>query len=131
VAPTQVGGAPTASGVGDESFSAKDCPQLAARGFGAAYRYGRRRAIRCGRADRGSRCTSRVEPHFAADLGRTFTTAASLRGVIVQACPQVETPLQPINQGHRYDDDKPMTHKERMAYYAELGCVDVRSRWNG
>ena len=45
--------------------------------------------------------------------------------VIVKACPQVETPLQPTNQGHRYDDDKPMTHEERMAYYAELGCVDV------
>jgi len=45
--------------------------------------------------------------------------------VIVKACPQVETPPQPINQGHRYDDDKPMTHQERMAYYAELGCVDV------
>jgi hypothetical protein len=45
--------------------------------------------------------------------------------VIVKACPQVETPLEPTNQGHRYDDDKPMTHQERMAYYAELGCVDV------
>jgi hypothetical protein len=45
--------------------------------------------------------------------------------VIVKACPQVEMPLQPINQGHSYDDDKPMTHQERMDYYAEIGCVDV------
>ena len=45
--------------------------------------------------------------------------------VIVKACPQVETPLEPINQGHRYDDDKPMTREERMAYYAQLGCIDV------
>ena len=45
--------------------------------------------------------------------------------VIVKACPQVETPLEPINQGHSYDSDRPITLDERKAYYAKLGCIDV------
>jgi hypothetical protein len=45
--------------------------------------------------------------------------------VIVKACPQVETPFEPINQGHSYDDDKSMSLTERKAYYAKLGCIDV------
>jgi hypothetical protein len=45
--------------------------------------------------------------------------------VIVKACPQVETPLEPINQGHSYDSDRSITLDERKAYYAKLGCIDV------
>ena len=45
--------------------------------------------------------------------------------VIVKACPQVETSLEPINQGHSYDSDRPVTLDERKAYYAKLGCIDV------
>jgi hypothetical protein len=45
--------------------------------------------------------------------------------VIVKACPVVETPLEPSNQGHSYDADRPPTLDERKAYYAKLGCIDV------
>jgi hypothetical protein len=45
--------------------------------------------------------------------------------IIVKACPQVETPLEPTNQGHSSEDDKPPTLEERKAYYARLGCIDV------
>jgi hypothetical protein len=45
--------------------------------------------------------------------------------IIVKACPRVETPLVPINQGKSYDDEKPMTMEQRKAELAALGCIDV------
>jgi hypothetical protein len=45
--------------------------------------------------------------------------------IIVKACPQVETPLQPINQGKSYDKETPMTLDERKASLAAHGCIDV------
>jgi hypothetical protein len=45
--------------------------------------------------------------------------------IIVKACHQAETPLQPINQGKSYDDEKPMSLEERKAAILALGCIDV------
>ena len=45
--------------------------------------------------------------------------------IIIKACPSAETPLEPTNQDHSYDDDKPKTLEERKAYSATLGCLDV------
>ena|SRR5688572_25784187 len=45
--------------------------------------------------------------------------------IIVKACPAAETPLQPINQGKFYDQEKSLTPAERKAMLAELGCIDV------
>lgn len=45
--------------------------------------------------------------------------------LIVKACRAVETPLEPINQGKVYDDDKPMTLEERKAVLTAMGCIDV------
>jgi len=45
--------------------------------------------------------------------------------IIVKACPVTETPLEPVNQGKVYDEEKPKTLGERKAALTELGCVDV------
>jgi hypothetical protein len=45
--------------------------------------------------------------------------------IIVKACPVAEAPLEPINQGKSYDDEKPMTLEERKASFAAQGCIDV------
>lgn len=45
--------------------------------------------------------------------------------LIVKACRAVETPLQPINQGKIYDNEKPMTADERKAAILAAGCIDV------
>jgi hypothetical protein len=45
--------------------------------------------------------------------------------IIVKACPQGETPLEPINQGKSYDDETPMTLEERKASWVAQGCIDV------
>lgn len=45
--------------------------------------------------------------------------------LIVKACRAVETPLEPINQGKSYDDEKPMTLEERKAALIATGCIDV------
>jgi hypothetical protein len=45
--------------------------------------------------------------------------------LIVKACRGVETPLEPINQGKRYDDEKPLTLDERKALLIATGCIDV------
>jgi hypothetical protein len=31
----------------------------------------------------------------------------------------------PLNQGHSYDNDRPITLDQRKSYYAKLGCIDV------
>lgn len=45
--------------------------------------------------------------------------------IIVKACPQAETPLEPTNQGKSYDAEKPMTLEERKASLVGQGCIDV------
>lgn len=45
--------------------------------------------------------------------------------IIVKACPQAETPLEPTNQGKSYDEEKPMTIEERKASLVGQGCIDV------
>jgi hypothetical protein len=45
--------------------------------------------------------------------------------LIVKACHQAETPLQPTNQGKSYDNEKPLTLEERKAALVALGCIDV------
>lgn len=45
--------------------------------------------------------------------------------LIVKACPQAETPLEPTSQGKSYDDEKPLTIEERKALLVALGCIDV------
>jgi hypothetical protein len=45
--------------------------------------------------------------------------------VVVTACPAAETPLEPINQGKSYENERSMTRAERNAYCHEIGCVEV------
>ena len=45
--------------------------------------------------------------------------------IVVTACPRAETPLEPINQGKIYDNERSMTREERNAYFREIGCVEV------
>ena len=45
--------------------------------------------------------------------------------LIVKACHQAETPLEPTNQGKIYDNEKSLTLEERKAALAALGCIDV------
>jgi hypothetical protein len=45
--------------------------------------------------------------------------------LIVKACRGVETPLQPINQGKVYDNEKPLTLEERKTLLIATGCIDV------
>ena len=45
--------------------------------------------------------------------------------IIVKACRPAETPLEPINQGESYDDEKPPSAAERKQLLVELGCIDV------
>jgi hypothetical protein len=45
--------------------------------------------------------------------------------LIVKACHQAETPLQPTNQGKIYDNEKSLSLEERKAALVALGCIDV------
>ena len=45
--------------------------------------------------------------------------------IVVTACPRAETPLEPINQGKSYENERSMTREERTAYFREIGCVEV------
>ena len=45
--------------------------------------------------------------------------------IIVKACPQAETALEPTNQGKSYDTETPMTLEERKASLVAQGCIDV------
>ena len=45
--------------------------------------------------------------------------------LIVKACRAVGTPLQPVNQGKIYNDEKPRTVEERKAALLATGCIDV------
>ena len=45
--------------------------------------------------------------------------------LVVKACPQAETPLEPTNQGKIYDNETPLTLEQRKAALVTLGCIDV------
>ena len=45
--------------------------------------------------------------------------------LIVKACRRAETPLEPINQGKSYDNEKPLSGKERRSALTSIGCIDV------
>jgi len=45
--------------------------------------------------------------------------------IVVTACPPAETPLEPINQGKSYENERSMTRAERTAYFREIGCIEV------
>jgi len=45
--------------------------------------------------------------------------------VVVTACPVIEAPLEPINQGKVYDDERSLTRAERVAFFRASGCIDV------
>jgi hypothetical protein len=45
--------------------------------------------------------------------------------IIVTACPRAETPLEPINQGKSYENERGMTRAERTAYFRASGCIEV------
>ena len=45
--------------------------------------------------------------------------------IIVKACPESQTALEPINQGKVYDDETSMTREERNAELTAQGCMDV------
>ncbi len=45
--------------------------------------------------------------------------------LIVKACRRAEIPLEPINQGKSYDNEKPLSGKERRAALTAIGCIDV------
>lgn len=45
--------------------------------------------------------------------------------IVVTACPAAETPLEPINQGKIYDNERSMTRAERTAYFRASGCIEV------
>jgi len=45
--------------------------------------------------------------------------------LIVKACHAAEIPLEPTGQGKIYDNEKPLSLKERKAALTALGCIDV------
>jgi hypothetical protein len=45
--------------------------------------------------------------------------------VVVTACAAVETALQPTGQGDIPAEHRSMTHEERIAYLAKIGCINV------
>jgi hypothetical protein len=45
--------------------------------------------------------------------------------IVVTACPPAETPLEPINHGKVYDNERSMTRAERTAYFRAIGCIEV------
>ena len=45
--------------------------------------------------------------------------------LIVTACPAVDKALEPTGQGDIPANNKSRSHAERVAWYREIGCVDV------
>ena len=45
--------------------------------------------------------------------------------LIVTACPPVDQALEPTGQGDIPGNNKSRSHAERIAWYREIGCVDV------
>jgi len=54
-----------------------------------------------------------------------FDTNPPYVQIVVTACPAAETPLEPINQGKSYDNERSMTRAERTAYFRASGCIEV------
>ena len=67
-------------------------------------------------------------PAIAAETPTTIPQTQMYLQIIVKACPAVETPLEPINQGKVYDDEKPKTLEERKADLVARGCIDLADR---
>jgi hypothetical protein len=67
---------------------------------------------------------SAADPSQPSRMGEPKGKAVYVQ-LIVKACPQVETPLVPINQGKIYDNEPPMTLEQRKASLIALGCIDV------
>ena len=51
--------------------------------------------------------------------------------IVVTACPAAETPLEPINQGKIYDQERSMTREERNAYFGPSDASRFRSPRSG
>ena len=62
---------------------------------------------------------------FAGERAPLLDTNPPYVQIIVTACPPAETPLEPINQGKSYGNERGMTREERTAYFREIGCVEV------
>lgn len=45
--------------------------------------------------------------------------------MVVTACPAIEVPLEPINQGKTYENERSMSREERSAHFRAIGCIDV------
>src|SRR3954465_15785360 len=45
--------------------------------------------------------------------------------LVVTACPIVEKPLEPINQGKSYEGETGLGGEARKKYLASIGCIDV------
>jgi len=62
---------------------------------------------------------------FAEERAPLLDTNPPYVQIIVTACPPAETPLEPINQGKSYDNERSMTRAERTAYFRASGCIEV------
>jgi hypothetical protein len=62
---------------------------------------------------------------FAGERAPLLDTNPPYIQIIVTACPVVETPLEPINQGKSYENVRGMTRAERTAYFRASGCIEV------
>jgi hypothetical protein len=62
---------------------------------------------------------------FAGERAPLLDTNPPYIQIIVTACPVVETPLEPINQGKSYENERGMTRAERTAYFRASGCIEV------
>jgi hypothetical protein len=67
---------------------------------------------------------SAADPSHPTRMGEPKSKTVYVQ-LIVKACPQVETPLEPINQGKIYDNEPPLTLEQRKAALIALGCIDV------
>ena len=62
---------------------------------------------------------------FAEERAPQLDTNPPYVQIVVTACPAAETPLEPINQGKIYDNERSMTRAERTAYFRASGCIEV------
>jgi hypothetical protein len=62
---------------------------------------------------------------FAEERAPLLDTNPPYVQIVVTACPTAETPLEPINQGKIYDNERSMTRAERTAYFRASGCIEV------
>jgi hypothetical protein len=62
---------------------------------------------------------------FAGERAPLIDTNPPYVQIVVTACPPAEIPLEPTNFGKVYDNERSMTREERLAYFREVGCVEV------